>query len=988
MIDSDAMKHLIFAFILNLIIWFPPLASLSLRTLNAQPQTPYQVEFVAAGADQLTPPARQAIIDAVQAWTEAPPPENTFYLIGLRVEADWALATLAAADLSARPELPASEASADDTEIENTALSPQNLIALLLVRTDTGETGWDAALDSDPRIHNLLDQIPVSQLSPAVRAALFPQNLTLLRPSPLEQPQQAYNNYKLPWPAGKPWVHTRTGLGWHGTTWSGRFPENNSLDFDIVNETNADILVAAPGVITHICRVDGEQQAGVVIKTVGTDELLGYLHINAYTLRDSMYIGAEVSQGMVMGRMVEGTISETCGYSIGTHLHLFLPTRPFTMDGYTFSDTDTQGGVYLYSSQPGDVPFPTAPTNEDLVHNGDFSDGFTRWNTYLDSDAEIQTADGNQYVAWKGVSGSAGAIAQTLNTAIPADSVLEMDIELGNMTASTKHLRVHLHHYDNSAIWQDMLVCDFYLPPNSPLQTYVLRKQIESGWSDARVWIESWPADGQSWVLTDDVRVRRYDSFSLNNTDCIAPQDTHIWQFSDGAGLQGWTVGDGLGDPLIMTAGVSYALLQPTGTLWSPTLINISANNYPYLQVEMATTADDCGRIGFAVDGQTSFNPVQSIAFNIVPDGQMRTYTITMSDHPSWQGDIARLQISPSCGAGSGTRFTLAQINLSNIPPDFEFLEPTGTLIETLGNPIYRWRHISDADYYALYVAPEDNPAATIVYETIPLDFCDEAVCSVDATILNPAAITPDGDYVVYISIHRNGAFTDWIGPYYFSVDAAPPAPPTLQAVTGTQTEASPTYNWTLPGDANRAMWFHLIAVDQSNPAMIADELWVSRRTACGSLEATECHAQADGNFINGATYDLYMQSWGAGGFSTGALLGWAGPASFSLNVPPAGWPDTLSVDNILTGAPRLNWTPAAYATWYQVWVGTLQPVETTAFEWHKAATICEAGRCTVSVDELQPGEYAWFVRAWGAGGFPNDALEGWQQGPSFIIPD
>src|SRR5204863_322448 len=60
--------------------------------------------------------------------------------------------------------------------------------------------------------------------------------------------------------------------------------------------------------------------------------------------------------------------------SEGTHLHIYFPSKPFTMDGYTFSDANIYQDIALYSTQ-GSQP---APSNTNLISNSTF-DSASGW---------------------------------------------------------------------------------------------------------------------------------------------------------------------------------------------------------------------------------------------------------------------------------------------------------------------------------------------------------------------------------------------------------------------------------------------------------------------------------------------------------------------------------------------------------------------------------------------------------------------------------
>jgi hypothetical protein len=309
-----------------------------------------ELRLVTPDAERMPEEARAAILAAVQARPELKGPVS---LINLRWEGSWALGTLTTANLDAAP-----------AEGQETLLDLENLRALLLVQT---ESGWQAAIEGDEHVQSLLARVPESELAPSARSALFQKDQ-------LEQEvqAQAYAGYKFFWPSGYAW---RVTQGWHDpTTWSGQFPAYNSLDFDITGATNSDILASAPGTVTYMCN-DGTQVL-VVVTTSGTTEKLGYLHLDTATVNAAgITQGTTVTLGRTLGRMVNsdgGSVVTNCGQSYGTHLHMYFPYRPITIDGVTFSDTNVHIGENLYSTQGGG----TTPTE---IVVDDTSSGFTKY---------------------------------------------------------------------------------------------------------------------------------------------------------------------------------------------------------------------------------------------------------------------------------------------------------------------------------------------------------------------------------------------------------------------------------------------------------------------------------------------------------------------------------------------------------------------------------------------------------------------------------
>ena len=362
----------------------------------ATAEAKYTVRYVSANAEVLSMSARTAIAYALNAWPTAPPPNNTFYLIDVRWEKTWALATLTSADLNR----------ARDKD-EESLLSSGSLINLLLVQTGLG---WEAAIDVDDHVHNLLHFIAPTELNETSRRVLFPpiENIRPNRPIPKQQ----YNGYKFMWPAGSAW---RVTQGWHDPyTWGGLFPPNTSLDFDILGgaHSNSDILAASAGTVTYMC--NGTIQKLVVVTTDGTSERLGYLHLDRTTVeQEGILVGVHVNQGRKLGRMLDsdsGSLSDSCGTSNGTHIHIYFPEKPFTIDGVTFTDSNVHLGENLYSSQGGAPPTNTPSSPPPSPPNPVSPNDFSVFN---------ETAP---TLCWQNVSGASQYYAEVYGSAVNAQS--------------------------------------------------------------------------------------------------------------------------------------------------------------------------------------------------------------------------------------------------------------------------------------------------------------------------------------------------------------------------------------------------------------------------------------------------------------------------------------------------------------------------------------------------------------------------------------
>lgn len=323
--------------------------------------------------------------------------------------------------------------------------------------------------------------------------------------------------------------------------------------------------------------------------------------------------------------------------------------------------------------------------------------------------------------------------------------------------------------------------------------------------------------------------------------------------------------------------------------------------------------------------------------------------------------------------------------------PDL-WIAPVGT-IQTIGNPLYQWNEVAGSTAYELYVGPSGTFVPGLFYGTVPASVCTGGVCSVDLTTqtntLGGDALLSDGSWAVFINPQPNNLAT-WEGPYEFIVDSAQPSVPTLNGITAN------AINFTLEGDAALNTSFYLYLAPQDDLLTpVVNELF-TRQELCGTWDGTTCSYAIPTPLTNGTNYALYMLSSGAGGPATGGnlpgLVGWQeckfDPAYGTCMGTPTE-PTNLNAA-FAEGTATLTWTPGVDTTTYQVWAGTITPLNQVYFDIVTLADLgCDAGgTCTLTIpDVTTPGTYSWFVQANGPGGVPANDLLGWSVGPEFIVP-
>lgn len=313
---------------------------------RAAPRRGSTVRYTTPDASVLSSQARRAIATALSR-PERTPRASHYYVVSIRWERSWAIATVTPTNPERR--LRAGEES---------ALDIAHMVNLLLVRAGGR---WRAALQGDARIRKLLERVPRRSLGRRARAVVFGLHGESGPHLSAAEAAQQYSNYLLPWPAKQngspfPW---EVRQGWHDCACFG-FPQYHGIDFGPKNHGNSDILAAAPGVVQSMCRGSGGE-AELNIVTDGTSEKLGYLHLNLSSVDGrGIGTGSHVNKGQVLGYMWSVVGGDSCGKSSGTHLHMYFPTRPFTIDGLAFTDGNYHWGETLYSSQGTAVPIHTA----------------------------------------------------------------------------------------------------------------------------------------------------------------------------------------------------------------------------------------------------------------------------------------------------------------------------------------------------------------------------------------------------------------------------------------------------------------------------------------------------------------------------------------------------------------------------------------------------------------------------------------------------
>jgi predicted outer membrane repeat protein len=190
----------------------------------------------------------------------------------------------------------------------------------------------------------------------------------------------------------------------------------------------------------------------------------------------------------------------------------YVPQAGYTgADSFTYTVWDANGDSDTASVNITVVPAELLSAN--LIQNSTFAVGSDGWLPY----------DGVIYRVTNGVLEffrlSDATSAVMLNyTEIPlmSGTPVELVFDLGNSSGVRKRVTVILHEYN----FTDLQVCTFWLPANTPLQTYRIQTVTNTDWTNTTLSFYVSTADSVGWVQLDNVSVRQVPSLTGNLTRC------------------------------------------------------------------------------------------------------------------------------------------------------------------------------------------------------------------------------------------------------------------------------------------------------------------------------------------------------------------------------------------------------------------------------------------------------------------------------------
>jgi hypothetical protein len=218
-------------------------------------------------------------------------------------------------------------------------------------------------------------------------------------------------------------------------------------------------------------------------------------------------------------------------------------TLPWTVGAISFyaSNPDGQGWIQLdrvivRRTQPdltqetrcidprfASVNSPVGGAN--LIVNGDFSapigSANGNWGTYGQISYQVNAG----VFEFQRLAGDpAGVVLQNTSTGLADLTGLEAQFDLGNSSPARQRVTVLLH----ASNFSDLQVCTFWLPPSTPMGTYVIRTYTPKSWTQASISFYASTVGGGSWLRLDNVSLYNRDESVHPRTFCYEPGATSM----------------------------------------------------------------------------------------------------------------------------------------------------------------------------------------------------------------------------------------------------------------------------------------------------------------------------------------------------------------------------------------------------------------------------------------------------------------------------
>jgi hypothetical protein len=361
-----------------------------------------------------------------------------------------------------------------------------------------------------------------------------------------------------------------------------------------------------------------------------------------------------------------------------------VPNQAFTVSLYSSQDCDTSGngeGQYLVGQQivntdgagngSFNASFPVQPGNfitalarsstaasefspcfavtaasAEMIRNGNFSGGMANWVTFGSptSAAITHRISNGVFEFYRNTGTQSALVLQNTGVAVPADTRLELSVDLGNSSAQRKRVTLLIH----EASFSDIAICTFWLPAGTPLQRYTAYTHTGIAWANATLSVYASTADSAGWIQMDNVSMKRYPGVSAGETRCIDPLAPTSADGNDTANaLTNANFASGALSPWIafgqVTQRISGGVLEvtrrtgtPPAVVYQNTTLDVPEAAPLELQFRLGNSSPTVRQQVTVLMHAASFADLQACTFWIEPNTPLSTYIMRAYASTAW----------------------------------------------------------------------------------------------------------------------------------------------------------------------------------------------------------------------------------------------------------------------------------------------------------------------------------------------------------------
>jgi Tol biopolymer transport system component len=396
-----------------------------------------------------------------------------------------------------------------------------------------------------------------------------------------------------------------------------------------------------------------------------------------------------------------------------------------------FADMSADGNFVAYASSastlvPDDTNFlddvfitewrrVSAPQNVNLMRNGDFASGTSRWDLFATPDMSyiVSNVTSGVFQYYRvapppGTPGQAVAFQRTTAQFLPSAPVVAT-FGLGNSSTARKRISILIHDADFS----DLHVCTLWLPAGAPIRTYTMRTHTTEAWTDATIafYAASANPDG-GFLLIDNVTLMYAPAEADDRTDCVDPDapgasagvpgPNLITNGTFAGGMTSWLT---FGQITSQIAAGVFEFIRPPGT---PAGVVFQGTGQLMSPGQILTATFDLGNTSIVRKRVTvlihegDFTDLAACTFWLPPSAPLATFVIraystklwtnatlsvypaTVGAHPWLQLDNVALQRTPSASV-VGTE--CVEPNGGSFAPESRGLKTPGSIDRLYGAP-------------------------------------------------------------------------------------------------------------------------------------------------------------------------------------------------------------------------------------------------------------------------------------------------------------